>query len=199
MSDAQHMIGKIIPEGVAVDRDAIHVAIIPVILQDKRDYESTRPGDRLKLVAGTKNTVRKVVSYDDVGHGIVDPFLVLPDGRYGLKNGDRFYMWLNPNSVTGMRHHWQHPLFDGEEKRNEHEIWIRDFADEWGFDYDQLVQIAAVGHDHSGRDWITAVGRDCHGAEDIDNLTEFWSHLEALTGRTFDDEHRERVTWSCSC
>src|SRR5690606_517238 len=78
-------------------RDAVHVAIFPAT-SDHQLY----PGLRVKLVAGAHD---KVEPAHDGAIGIVDPFLfsaVMP--------GTRFYVCLMPNTVTGMRHHWEHPL-----------------------------------------------------------------------------------------
>lgn len=86
-------LGKII-EGDAF-RDAIHIAVAPV-------------------VAGEYLPVGSHVELDERGHavlgshpiGIVDPFLkTSPD------KGERFYLCLYPNTVTGMRHMWIHPAF----------------------------------------------------------------------------------------
>lgn len=79
-------------------RDAVHVALIPVT----SDYR-LHPGDRVGLAHGridlvTRDATRKV--------GIVDPFLPEP-----VKPGERFYLFLFPGTITGLRHVWTHPDF----------------------------------------------------------------------------------------
>ncbi len=56
--------------------------------------------------------------------------------------------------------------------------------------------------DHFGRsDYITAMGRDLHGESELDpgDLEEFWRQIESLTGKKYDEQHRSKVGWSCSC
>lgn len=77
------MLGQLAP--AEAKRDAIHVAIIPVIA-----VRVLRPGEVL-------------------GSGIVDPFLKQP-----VQPGERFYLCLHPGTVTSVRHDWDHPFFPRE-------------------------------------------------------------------------------------
>lgn len=82
-------------------RDAIHIAVIPVVAADgvspAEEVGFSRQGDGLTV---TGKAAVKV--------GIVDPYLT----RY-VKKGQRFYLFLFPNTVTSLRHVWTHPAFDG--------------------------------------------------------------------------------------
>jgi hypothetical protein len=82
--------------GPQAQRDAVHVAVVPVFA-----HELLRPGQRVGLVG--ENLIGP--SSDIVG--IVDPYLtdVVP-------KGEKCWLFLLPNTVTGMRHHWVHPRFD---------------------------------------------------------------------------------------
>lgn len=85
-------------------RDAIHVAVIPAISGD-----NLNAGDEVKI--NDDGLAYNVA--DGRGVGIVDPFLLKP-----VILGQRFWLFLMPNSITGMRHHWEHPMFpDGHEPR----------------------------------------------------------------------------------
>jgi hypothetical protein len=72
-------------------RDAVHVAVAPVVAQ-----ENLSPGDHVDANGGWAG--ERV--------GIVDPFL-----REPVRKGDRFWLFLYPGTVTGLRHMWTHPAF----------------------------------------------------------------------------------------
>lgn len=173
-------------------RDAIHIAILPVI----SDEDYLRPGDRLQFVAGSKQVVRKVVRYSG-GVGVVDPFI--SDEDY-IRKGERFWMFLLPNTITGLRHEWTHPEVDDPKVLGESERWLKDFAGRWGFDYDEMIAVALGGSNDWGGEYITAQGRDLHSSAELgEDHALFWQHLAVATGRTFDQQHVDRVGWSCSC
>jgi hypothetical protein len=68
-------------------RDAVHVAICPMVAA-----ELLSPGEHVSMEAGkaTQSTLNPCI-------GIVDPFLKAP-----VKEGERFYVWLYPGSITGV-------------------------------------------------------------------------------------------------
>jgi len=78
-------------------RDAVHIAVIPVTAT-----ESLKPGEHIGLVHDDNEHVGR----SGANIGIVDPFLVEE-----VEPGQRFYLFLYPNTVTGMRHAWSHPAF----------------------------------------------------------------------------------------
>jgi hypothetical protein len=75
-------------------RDAIHVAVAPVVAGHDMD-----PGDRVGIRDGK-------ACYRAEPVGIVDPFL-----RHTVKAGETFWLCLFPNTVTSLRHVWTHPAF----------------------------------------------------------------------------------------
>lgn len=89
-------LGKLIDSPVG--RDAVHVAIAPVVCAD----ESLIPGSHVGLVGNTN----AVSIYSHPYVGVVDPFLM---GK--VKHGEQFYLCLYPNTVTSLRHVWTHPAF----------------------------------------------------------------------------------------
>lgn len=75
-------------------RDAIHVAVAPV-----EAAEDLLPGQHVGLVAGRASAEAESI-------GVVDPFLTSP-----VLKGQRFWLFLYPNTVTSLRHVWTHPAF----------------------------------------------------------------------------------------
>lgn len=189
-------LGQII-EGEA-QRDAIHVAVAPIEAAHK-----LWPGEEVGLTAdgkASKLIVQKV--------GIVDPFL-----KVMVAPEERFWLFLFPNTVTGMRHEWQHPAFadafvtpspqesavsSPAETKEDHERWLRAFADNYGFDYGDMVRLAQSPTRYED---LIARNRTVHGTFDLDDGDHelFWHHIQGLTGKLFDPLHRGQVGWSCSC
>lgn len=186
--------------GTDAVRDAIHVAVIPLIAGEDL-YES-----RVQLKIGTKNVALRVK--DDYGGesiGVVNPWHPVADGDCGavVRKGETFYCLLNPGTVTGMRHHFVHPAFDDESVVvDDSELWLRQFAQEWSFDFDELIKVG-VNVQNATEDWqywITACGVDLHSRGELgDDYDLFWYHLERHTGKQVDIEKRELLGWSCSC
>jgi hypothetical protein len=78
-------------------RDAIHVAVAPVIAG-----HILKPGEHVGWIDEEVSTVGRTTDK----FGIVDPFLVGP-----IMPGQRFMVVLYPQSVTKLRHEWDHPAF----------------------------------------------------------------------------------------
>lgn len=91
--ETQKRIGTILDE--TARRDAIHIAVAPVVAQEwlNAGEHVTRDG--------------RHAEYGGEAVGVVDPFL-----RTGVDKGQRFFIFLYPDTVTGMRHVWSHPAFD---------------------------------------------------------------------------------------
>lgn len=191
-------LGKLI-EGEA-ERDAVHVAIVPVTAK-----EDVWPGCEVGI-DGARNAPYV---------GIVDPFL-----KDGVKAGQRFYICLFPNSVTGMRHHWEHPLFDGRDRLPtqkqvadvvavaQSRKWMEAYAachysvnDEYygglGRHYtaDEVIEHAKdylrTGDKH--------VQQGADSLRDNTNSEEFWHHFQILTGISVPDNEIEEVPFCCTC
>jgi hypothetical protein len=162
-------------------RDAIHIAVAPVTAAEK-----LYPGNHLEFsIAGN---VEQVVACNPTrGIGIVDPFLTQP-----VLPGQSFWMFLMPNTITGLRHEWTHPAFEQETK----EIsvwWLRDFTETYmhGLDYDEVVQGAIEGSIYSGDDID-------YPSDDV--VREFWKHIEIVTGQKFKFENVEAMhIFRCAC
>jgi hypothetical protein len=90
-------LGQLIEDGDR-RRDAIHVAVAAA-----RASERLQPGQRVGLVQPDDMELAGPVERPI---GIVDPFLIEP-----VEAGERFWLLLFPNSITGLRHIWTHPAF----------------------------------------------------------------------------------------
>lgn len=175
-------IGQVI-EGIYPLRDAIHIPVVQVIC----DEDHLDAGQRIALRAGTDLAYKE--EYRSTG--VVDPYL---DGS--LMRGDKFWMFLFPGTVTGMVHQWKHPEFTHLEASSPAEQWLRDFAERWAMDFNELVTEAGG---QGGNRWVTAHGHDLHKAEEIEDIDDMYYHLEQYLGRRISPKQRREMNWSCSC
>jgi hypothetical protein len=186
---AQHTLGQLIDESAR--RDAVHIAVAPA-----------RAGDHLGPGQGIALDAAGVAHKSTESVGIVDPFL-----KRRVEPGEWFWLWLMPNTITGLRHQWTHPAFDAEvpaqpSDRAASEAWLRDFIQ--GADcpssYERVVAAAVKLEDGGGwgdrneGEWLFFDGSDAHG----DIPPEFWRHIEVVTGHHIPDTHRATY-FSCSC
>ncbi len=168
-------------------KDAVHMAVAPVVAD-----EALSPGQHVGLFdAGTAGLVAR----EDAEHiGVVDPFL-----RGNVPQGARFWLFLYPGSITGLRHEWRHPAFADASQlsKTASEKWMRAWAVEhMGDDYygggEKLSEDVALAQ-------AVRAGRDLHigpyesARDSIDN--EWWSHWEILTGEI----GQRGEYFSCSC
>lgn len=153
-------------------KDAIHIAVLPV-----RAMDEFMPGEKVCLVNGTDAI--KCNEDSNTYHGVVDPYLLNT-----VKRGERFWLFMRPGSITSLRHDWTHPALI-----KESEEWLRDFAERYKIDYNQMIDGAVDG---SGC---------CFGSsgysEELDD--EFWDHVENVTNQRLNRNHRENTYFHCSC
>lgn len=175
MSDTQERIGHLLrqPE----KRDAVHIAVAPVIAS-----HDLTPGQHIGF---TREGETEMVHSAGKCIGIVDPFLGVTVFR-----GQRFWMFLYPNTITSLRHEWTHPAFATDPSRADSEAWLRAFADLHAIDYDEMVAGAVSG--------AGAYFGSADGPEEA-RRPEFWWHVESVTGRRFDPVHRDNTYFRCSC
>jgi hypothetical protein len=171
-------------------RDAIHVAIIAV-----KAAELLRPGQRVGIVRPG------VAGLSSTPVGIVNPYLTDV-----VVKGEMFWLCLIPGTVTGMRHHWEHPDFAlqavdemaAEEAKTtdklQAEKWLHAQCEPLGCDFDDLVSESSqlvqgeymwTEENESARDhWC-------------DIQEEFWKQRAIYTGVDVDEKHRGGFTCSC--
>lgn len=92
-------LGQLISDGDR-RRDAIHIAIAPVTAAVR-----LAPGDHVGFF---REGNLDLFAHCDRSRtiGIVDPFLTAD-----VEPGQRFWLFLYPGTVTGLRHVWTHPAF----------------------------------------------------------------------------------------
>jgi hypothetical protein len=90
-------LGQLIMDGDR-RRDAIHIAVAPVTAVGR-----LRPGQHVGLV---QEGNLELVGPGNRNIGVVDPFLTEE-----VEAGQRFWLFLYPGTITGLRHVWTHPAF----------------------------------------------------------------------------------------
>lgn len=153
-------------------KDAVHVAIVAV-----KAGEPLSPGDHVSV----KNNVALLGSE---AIGIVDPFL-----SDALNEGDSFYLCLYPETVTGMRHEWNHPAFDDLASAKDE---MKRLAGAFHISYHHIMEACEA----------FARGEDfCFWSDYGPDL--MYSHRDKvaalfykITGKTFDAEH---ASFRCAC
>jgi hypothetical protein len=175
------------------DRDAVHVAIAPVVARTLLG-----PGQHVGISSTGEVTDMKPYI------GVIDPFLPRP-----VRAGERCWLFLYPQTITSLHHVWQHPAFPVEVSASQSastvtaapgagarmsasQAWLRDFAGSVGLSYHELLQAAA--------DFL-ATGEYLNKGEQLEGEyvpDEFWPHYEVVTN-TWVAEDRRHSFFSCSC
>lgn len=172
MSDVT--LGKLI-DGEA-ERDAIHMCVAPVI--SGCNYAPLKPGELIYI--GENGLAVSAVETPRLAIGIVDPFLQAP-----VEENQKFWMILFQKTVTGIRHHWNHPSFPERpeadcvalaKKMVEGIALANDMSYEKLMEYADLFVSTGVVSDHMNADGrlIDETGHD--------RLDDFWKCYKAIRG-----------------
>lgn len=177
-------VGKLLDE--TARRDAIHFALAPVIANG-----DLYPGSRIGFIEGSRELVDMEGNCKEV-IGVVDPFLP----RH-VSHGQRFWMFLLPNTVTGMRHQWQHPAFDEEpaapNPKDDSRKWIEGFASELDQTYSRLMDAALAWAESEE---YTYDNSETYKNVDYDKWPVFWAHYQIVTGQHVKCQES---FFTCSC
>jgi len=185
-------LGKIITGNPG--RDAIHIAVLPVIVAEFRIY----PGTSVTFSNPDRHEV--VTASDNNAIGIIDPFLTDE-----VKRGQKCWVFLYPNTVTGLRHHWEHPDIpepqpEAEVDKNEvfrilktgaEQKWLTTFANEQvNMSYPELMNMldeyVRTGESHHLSGIDTPYGHE----------KKLWDCYEAVKGVKVPDRS---IPFTCSC
>lgn len=180
------MLGKL-PE--SDDRDCVHVAMTST--------ETVYPGQHVDATGEPVSVV------NGAAVGIADPFL-----RLTVPPGTRFYCVLYPETITNMRHHWEHPEFDSAADVLSDDVpvtvplieanarqWLEEFANNMGISYEELVA-ASKQYSESGE--FTMMNSE----EYKDQFGEFakcWDYLKIVEGIDNADDDYSECPFTCSC
>lgn len=170
-------LGQII-EGEAF-RDAIHIAVTP-ILSGSKCY----PGDHVGLLPDGRVSVKATPAI-----GIIDPYLP----AQAIHEGEKVWLLMFPNTITGLRHEWTHPAFEAAQQtftppkteKEKSEEWLRNCAEDCGTSYERMM--GALEAD----DYISTGENE--DFRDVDEA-EFEKHVKIVTGK-----ENAYPPFSCSC
>lgn len=186
LSGSGPKLGKLI-EGFDPPRDAIHMAVIPVVAGER-----LKPSESVVMKDG-----KAFFRTSGPAVGIVDPWLDVE----AAEPGQRFWLLLRPGTITALRHEWSHPTFPTPEGATDTDKaasaeWMNEFIGEWWKDEKRVPMWQEVLGELISKGWVTTYGHSITSSE-VDD--EFWFHAERLTGRRFTAEERENTTFSCVC
>ena len=182
-------IGKVIT--TYQKRDAIHIAIFPGIAA-----EELKAGQHVGIVDEEEKSFGKVK--DTVG--IVDPYLARK-----VQAGEKFWVFLYPNTVTSLKHNWTHPAFGNEIpdvnafqqiRTFESKKWLENFANDIGLTYSELMNAADYAAERDDDDWSSyvTIGVDTP----YDKIGELWEHYAKVRGVKLPKGFA-RNFFSCAC
>jgi len=164
-------------------RDAIHIAVAPVVCVDS----NLIPGAHVGFVKGeTPSNDEAVSAHAEKKLGIVDPFL-----RESVKRGERFWMFLYPNTITSLRHDWSHPAFECDVQHSREEI-------------DKMSRIVGIRYERMMAAAAEYLENDeyCHMGDNEDyngvDFEQFWKHYEIVTGKKVNQD-KKYCFFSCAC
>lgn len=170
-------------------RDAIHIAITPIIAA-----HFLRPGTRV----GVDDSGKANANGEYPTLGIVDPFLQKP-----VQDGETFYLFLFPGTITNMWHEWTHPSLpqtirpSSDSEKEASKTWLTEYAALHCPYCESPVEafglfISRVEED----DHIYYCGEDLHSQAECDRVPELFHHLSVYLGRPVVPEN---FTFTCSC
>jgi len=172
-------------------RDAVHIAILPT-----QAAEQLTPGTPVRL--NDQHQAQLCEFRDAIG--IVDPFLkhrIVPKGQW-------FWLCLYPNTITGLRHVWQHPAVpeplspsatgDQVESQKWLTTYIQTYCPYWNGEpdlgYSRFIQ-------HVKEREIFYCGLSCHRLEDVEEADLLFHHLSVVLNQRIDASYFEAFTCTC--
>lgn len=188
MNNTQQRLGKLIDAPAC--RDAVHVAVLPIVAAVRLAV-----GASVQIIDGRAHLAPKTSSQNPAV-GIVDPFL-----DRAVYPGDKFWLYLYPNTVSDMTHQWSHPVIDKAleavksielpttESARSSMTWLKGYLAGQDGNLEDIIQQLSENTDTLCLSFVA------YGPE----LVEFWEHLENALGVTIPDSIKVEHRFSCSC
>lgn len=189
MADYVPKLGELVREGD--QRDAIHIAVVPVKIWGK----GLKPGMHVGVRELT-GELWATKSGDPIG--VLDPFYKQP-----FEANQKAWMLLYPGSVVGLRHQYRHPVLDAALIRQEtieslsgaSKKRLEEIADSVGITYDELMK--GMQHYLATGEAIDTDGWKMMNPEPPE---DFWTHYEIVTGQVLPEGKKDKdAVFSCSC
>ena len=177
MAENPPKVGQIISSRDVAHRDAIHVAVAPVIAA-----VPLKPGQHVGLREDRATDRATPI-------GIVDPYL-----KNMVQAGEAFYLFLYPGSIQSLRHEWTHPALPSDKEKEEAMVWLAIFARENCSNLNVFELIAGAHNYLDHGDYMNQGER----FEGVNVPDEFWDYFQKATGRTVPINDRGHF-FSCSC
>lgn len=186
MSDTLQLLGRILHG--KHERDAVHIAVAPVVAGGQI-YRSA--------YIGLNAEGRAIMVSQESSVGISDPFLIDM-----IEEGQQFFVYLTPGSITSLVHHWAHPKFplvDQFLPRPSSVAWLENYAEEIGETFQDLMSAAETWL-KDGEYWVGGPPGMEFGSnlESIQLPEAFWTHYQLATGKTVPESKQESF-FTCVC
>ena len=196
-------VGKLIKDEWTPERDAIHIAVLPAKAA-QRLYSRDRV-DVFRLDGEwCAFCPMEGPDYDQdqdgpSGIGIIDPYL-----KYPLEKGDRFWVFVDPGTITDMTHAWQHPSLrfdtaDEPDSRNAEEVSLA-FMEKLGnvlhLTPNEMIK-AGLEYQATWEHHELKISTPYEFVCREGSFDDFWKHWSILTGRTVDKNNSS--PFSCRC
>ncbi len=186
-------LGELITEpGEQNQRDAVHIAVVPVMARNNLE-----PGSHVGVTPDGKTAGTPGGLFSDAV-GIVDPFL-----PKRVQSGESFWLFLYQGQVTTLRHEWTHPAFPAvarQEQGNKSvsEAWLRQYALRVNPYYeDEPERAYAVLMEGLTSGQLVYHGIDMHSFGELKDADELQRHASVVLGRPVNWGDFEY--FSCTC
>lgn len=171
-------IGKIIES--EQHRDAIHVALAPMVAG-----QDLFPGQHVALSEDSSEAV-----CDGQKLGIVDPYL-----SKKVNKGEKFWLFLYPNTVTSLRHEWEHPAF--KPVIDTEKLEIEELAEKAGMSYGRLMD--AVSQYANYEDYTHMGSNQDYESLSYNDMEKIYKHHEKVNNVQVQPDRFGVNPFTCSC